>query len=318
MSLLALVLCTVTACSSAVAGTAEPVLVLGVTQRTEVGGGLDVTPLVLLDPAPYYRSTRHDELDEGHRLVALRLAVTNRAEEDQLIGPTGTVHFLGSDGKTYDNYSFDETSAGSMFDQLRLAPGQTMVGFLTAQLPEDVTVDAVDFAMKDVDGEEALRWEAAGQAVPEAPALPGRADDETTVHPLGEEAEVAGEREGVEVALRVAATRIIDPAEPTEEVRPGDDRRLVGAEFAVRNVGDATYDDVDPDADLRIFAVHNAEDEFVVAHVYGATEKNGMPLAAGAEDTWTVLFEVPADFELDRISYSPSYGDNSATLWSVN
>jgi hypothetical protein len=27
---------------------------------------------------------------------------------------------------------------------------------------------------------------------------------------------------------------------------------------------------------------------------------------------------VPADFELDRISYSPSYGDNSATLWSVN
>jgi hypothetical protein len=314
LSLLALMLGTVSACGTAVAGMAEPELVLGVTQRIHVGGGLDVTPLVLLDPAPYYSQGSHDDLEEGKRLVALRLAVANRAKEDQLVGPTGTVHFYGSDGKTYDNYSFDETSAGPMFDQLRLAPGQTMVGYLTAQLPKDVTVKAVDFEMRD----ETLRWEAAGQAVDNAPALSERSGDEATVHPMGEEAEVAGESDGVDIDLRVTATRIIDPAEPTAQVYPRDGRRLIGVEFAVHNVGDNAYDDVDSDADLRIFAVHNAADEFVRDHVHGATEKNGMPLAPGAEDTWTVLFEVPADFQVDRISYSSSYGSDSATIWSAN
>lgn len=317
MSLLVLVLCVATACGEAVAGEAEPVLVLGVTQSTTVGGRLDVTPQVLLDPAPYYQRTAYDELEEGSRLVALRLKVTNRADEDQLVGPTGTVHFHGSDGRSYDNYSFDETSAGPMFDQLRLAPGQSMVGFLTAQIPEEVAVEAVDFAVQDVRGEETLRWEVSGQAVTEAPAPPERTGDEATVHPLGEEAEVTGESDGVEVSLRVTATRIIDPAEPTAEVRPGRDRRLVAVELAVRNVGDTTYDDVDSDADLRIFAVHNAADEFVVDHIDGRAEQNGMPLAAGAEDTWTVLFEVPTDFAVDRVSYSPSYGSNSATIWSA-
>ncbi|HEX6354919.1 hypothetical protein [Actinophytocola sp.] len=318
MSLLAVVLCTVTACSSAVAGTARPDLVLGVTQRTEIGGGLEVTPLVLLDPAPYYSQGDHDKLEEGKRLVALRLQVTNRAKEDQLIGPTGTVHFHGSDGTVYDNHSFDETTAGTMFDQLRLAPGQTIVGYLTAQLPEDVAVEAVDFQMMDFEGDETLLWKTSGQSVNTAPPLPERSSDEATVHRLGEEAEVTGESNGVDIALRVTATRIIDPAEPTQEVRAGDGRRLVGVEFTVANTGDNAYDDIDSDADLRIFAVHNAADEFVRDHIHGTTEKNGMPLAAGADDTWTVLFDVPADFQIDRISYSPSFGDNSATVWSAN
>jgi hypothetical protein len=64
--------------------------------------------------------------------------------------------------------------------------------------------------------------------------------------------------------------------------------------------------------------VHNARDEFVVSHVYGVSARGGMPLAAGADDVWTVLFEVPKDFEVDRISFSPTIGDHAVTLWTVS
>lgn len=309
-SLLALCM-TVSACGTEVVGAAEPVLVLGVTQRS--ADGLDVTPLVLLDPAPLYQRSRYDEPREGDRLVAVQFRVTNRGPEDQLIGPTGTIHLHGSDGESYADSLLD-TSAGPMFDQLRLAQGQTMVGYAAAEVPEDVTVDAVDFEAD----RETLRWETAGLAVTDAPEPPARKDDRATVHAMGEKAEVTGERDGVEVSLAVTATRVIDPAEPTQELRPGPDRRLVGVEFAVANIGAESYGDVEDDADLRIFAVHNAADEFVRSDVYGASEANGMPLRAGGVDTWTVLFEVPTNFTVDRVSFSPSYGDRVASIWVTN
>ena len=304
----------VSACSAAVAGEAHPAPVVGVTQRMDVG--LDVTPFVLLDPAPVYEGGFGDPAD-GTRLVAVQFAVTNKGREDQLIGPVGTVHFHASDGKTYDD-SLTDTSAGTMFDQLRLAPEQTMVGYVTAEIPEDASVDSVDFEYGYEPHAERLTWRTTGQGVREVPEPPARKDDGATVHRKGEAVEITGEDDDGEVTLEVAATELVDPAEPTQDVRPGPDRRLVGVEFAVANTGDRPYDDIDNDADLRIFAVHDEADEFVTSHVYGASEVHGMPLAPGAEDTWTVLFEVPADFEIDRVSFSPSYFGEVATIWQAN
>jgi len=227
------------------------------------------------------------------------------------------VHFHTSDGETRDDSLLD-TAAGPMFDQLRLAPEQSIVGYVTAEIPADVTVEKIDFQYDVALEKETLVWTTAGQAVKDAPDPPTRRNDKATVHPMAERAEVTGTVEGVEVSLAVAATRVVDPAEPTQDVRPGPDRRLVGVEFAVENVGSAPYNDIDSDADLRIFGVHNAADEFVRAHVYGASEVTGMPLRPGGVDTWTVLFEVPADFVLDRVSFSPSYGERVATLWATN
>jgi hypothetical protein len=320
VSLLALIVCAVSACGTALAGEAKPELVIEVAQRTS--GGLEVTPLVLLDPAPVYQQSRYDEPQDGTRLAAVQLKVTNNGVDDQLIGPTGTVLFRGSDGKRYLD-SLLHTSAGPMFDQLRLAPGETMVGYATAEIPEDKTVDAVLFSYGYRPSEETLVWQAAGQAVKDAPKTPARKGDKATVHRMGEQVEitghaVVGQSEGAEVSLKLAATKVIDPAEPTKDVRPGPDRRLVGVEFVVDNVGKAPYDDIDSDADLRIFALHDEADEFVTSHVYGATEEHGMPLSPGDADTWTVLFEVPTDFVMDRISFSPSFGNKVATVWATN
>ncbi|MFL6121939.1 DUF4352 domain-containing protein [Actinophytocola sp.] len=315
MSLVALALCVLSGCSTALAGEARPDLVIGVAQRTDEG--LAVTPLVLLDPAPLYKTSEYDDVESGTRLVAVQFKVTNTGERDQLIGPVGTVSFHTGDGKTLDD-SLHETAAGPMFDQLRLGPEQTMVGYVTAEIPEGTTVDEVGFSYGYEPHAQTLTWRTAGQAVRAVPEPPAREDDKATVHRMGEAVKISGQTGEGTVTLEVAPGRLVDPAEATDQVRPGPEHRLVGVEFTVSNTGDQPYDDIDNDADLRIFALHDKADEFVESHVYGASEVHGMPLAPGADDTWTVLFEVPADFEVDRISFSPSYGSRVATIWQAN
>lgn len=314
---LVLVLGLVAGCATAVAGDARPEKVIGVTQTSTVRGALDVTPLALVDPAPILTEGGFDETDEGTRLLALQLKVTNAAAWDQLIGPVGLVKFHGSDGRTYDDSILD-TSAGAMLDQLRLAPKQTMIGYVTAEIPEDVTVDSVDVSAGYGPRDEVLTWDTDGQEVTEPPKLPARSGPGPQTHDLGAARPVAGRGDGGEYRLTVAATKVTDPAETTDpEIQVGSGQRLVGVDFTVHNDGKTSYSDVESDADLRIFAVQNKEDEAYSSHVYGATEEHGMPLSPGEDDTWHVLFLVPADFVVDRVSFSPSFGDTVATIWTV-
>lgn len=313
---LAVVLCLVSACAPAVAGEAVPANVIGVTQTSTVDGALEVTPLALVDPAPVY-DEYGDEPEEGTRLVAVQFKVTNAAAEDQLIGPVGRVHFHTSDGRTLDD-SLTETSAGAMLDQLRLAPKMTMIGYLTADVPDGVTVTSVDFLTDSVRDEEVLTWETAGQEVKEPLTLPARTGDGPATGKLGAKRVVAGSYGPDEYRLSITATKVTDPAETTDpQIRIGPGRRLVGVDLTVHNDRKIPYSDVESDADLRIFAVQNKEDEAYTSHVHGATQEHGMPLEPGDEDTWHVLFEVPADFVVDRVSYSPSFGDKVATVWTV-
>lgn len=314
---LALVLGLVSGCATAVAGDALPAPVIGVTQTSTSGPALEVTPLALVDPAPVYQETEFDEPDEGTRLVAVQFKITNAASRDRLLGPVGLVKFHGSDGKVYDD-SLLETSAGAMLDQLRLAPKQTMIGYLTAEIPEDVTVDSVVVSTGYGSRADALTWDTDGQEVTEPPKLPARSGPGPETHELGTARPVVGRGDGGEYRLSVTATTVTDPAETTDsQIRIGPDRRLVRVDFTVHNDGKASYSDVESDADLRIFALQNKEDEAYTSHVYGATEEHGMPLSPGEDDTWHVLFAVPADFVVDRISFSPSFGDTVATIWTV-
>ncbi|TDV54895.1 hypothetical protein CLV71_103136 [Actinophytocola oryzae] len=316
VALLALVLCAVSGCASAVAGEATPEQVVGVTQTSDVRGNLDVTPLALVDPAPVYRESEYSsEPEEGTRLVAVRWLVTNVDAEDILIGPVGTTHFVGNNGTTYDD-SLLETSAGAMFDQLRLSPRQSMVGFTTAEIPEDVTVDEVEFTGGFGPDDEVLTWKTAGQAVKEAPKPPPRRNGPAT-KPLGTGQEVEGTSDGDEFRLAVTPTKVTDPVEPRGQVYAEEDRRLLAVDLTVRNEGRAAYEDEQSDADLRIFAVHNAQDEAYTSHVYGAFADREGPLPPGAEAKWTIYFQVPTDFEVDRISFSPSFGRTVARIWTV-
>lgn len=315
-------MCAATACSPSIAGTAAPAPVIGVTQRADAGPELEVTPLIFLDPAPAYEGNAlAGGPEEGDRLVAVQFRVTNRGRHDELIGPTGTVHFHGSDGKAYDD-SLVDTSAGPMFDQVWLGRDQSVVGYLTAEISETVTVEAVDFEVGFQRYGDVLRWEVAGPAVITTPGTvpspPAREDSRAGTHPLGEAAELAGEQDGVALRLSVAATGVVDPAEPTQGVRPGEDRRLVAVRFDVRNTGDEPYSDVESDADLRKFVLYNEADEAVVSHVYGASEEEGFPLPPDTDDTWTILFEVPDGFEAERVSFTPMFGRTTTTFWAAD
>jgi uncharacterized protein DUF4352 len=307
-------LCVLSGCSSTITGEPAPEMVVGVTQTAHFDGDLDVTP------APVYKDSEYaSEPDEGTRLVAVQFRVTNAGEEDRLIGPTGTVHFVGGDGKSYDD-SLVETSAGAMLDQLRLAPGQTMVGYTTAELPTEVVLTEVTFEASFGTSGDVLTWKTAGQAVTEPPAPPAMSGDGPETQKIGTDVEVAGSSQGEDFSLRIAPGTIVDPADPTGElaqVGVGAGRRLIGVDFTVANTGDTPYSDIDSGADLRSFAVHNAEDEAYTSHVYGASEDHGMPLMPGDTDTWHILFEIPTDFTVDRISFSPSFGSRVATIWVV-
>src|SRR5262245_8242883 len=317
VSPLALVVCLVSGCASAVAGEATPEKVIGVTQTSTLRGGIEFTPLALVDPAPVYKESEYaPDPEPGTRLAAVQLKVTNMASEDRLVGPVGLVRFHGSDGKTYDD-SLTATSAGAMLDQLRLAPKQTMIGYLTVELPGKVTVDSVDVEI-DPAGHGELTWHTAGQAVKEPPELPARSGDGPAALRSGEKATVEGESDGDDYRLTITPTKMTDPAETTDDrIQVGPDRRLLGIDFTVHNDGDKPYSDVESDADLRIFAVQNKEDEAITSHVYGATEDHGMPLAPGEDDVWHVLFVVPTHFEVDRVSFSPSFGSDVATVWTM-
>jgi hypothetical protein len=227
------------------------------------------------------------------------------------------VTFHGSGGETFVD-SLVDTSAGAMLDQLRLAPRQTMVGYVAAEVPEDVTVVTVDFETGNVADKEVLTWAIAGQAGTEPPKPAARKGPGPATEKLGAKRDVEGTYQTDEYRLTVTATKLTDPAETDDpQIQIGPNERLLGIDFTVHNDGKIPYSDVESDADLRVFAVQNKEDEAYTSHVYGATEEHGMPLMPGDDDTWHVLFAVPTGFAVDRVSFSPSFGDKVATVWTI-
>ncbi|HET9139507.1 DUF4352 domain-containing protein [Actinophytocola sp.] len=308
-----LALLSTVACTSTVAGTATPGKIVGVQQRL-AGEELEVTVSEFLDPAPV-SDARSIRPEDGERLVAARFKITNRGDRDRLIGPIGRVEFVGSDGKTYDN-ALTHTTAGVEFDQLHLSPGLTVVGYVTAELPERVTVDTVQFKADFGDEGPRLRWKVVRTLTEPPPAPAPRPDSRAGAHRLGEQVTLAEERKRTGERISVAATKVIDPAPETSRVRPGPFMRLVGVEFTARNVGDVPYDDNENGTDLRLFVVFNAADEAIRAHIYGVAP-GGMPLAPGEDATWSVLFEVPSSFEVDRIAFTPLFGSTTTTLWAT-
>ena len=316
LSLLVLVVCAVSGCGQTETGQAMPAWVIGVSQTSHARGLVDVVPQVLVDPAPVFKNVYGLEPAAGTHLVAVRWSLTNTGPDDVLIGTAGETHYLGSDGKRYED-SLVETTAGPKLGQLRLAPKQTMVGFVTAEIPDGVTVDKVEFAGGYRVEDELLTWDAAGRAVKKAPETPTRRSDRPETTPLGTEREVAGGYQGANYKLLLAATKITDPAQPRAGMPAVEGLRFLAVDFAVRNDGGNTYDDQRDHTDYRIFAVHDTRDEEVTSLVYGAFAEKGGPLAPGEANTWTIYFQVPTDFRVDRVSFSPSFGNHVTTIWTV-
>ena len=315
LSLLVFVVCTVSGCVQAEAGQAVPNWVIGVPRTSHALGPIDVVPQVLVDPAPVFENVYGLAPAEGTHLVAVRWSLTNTGPDDVLVGTAGETHYLGSDGRRYED-SLVDTTAGPRLGQLRLASKQSMVGFVTAEIPDGVTVDRVEFT-GGYRAEDELTWDAAGRAVKKASEAPRRRGGGPETTPLGTEREVAGAYQGTNYKLRLTTTKITDPAEPRAGMPAVEGLRFLAVDFAVRNDGENAYDDARDQTDYRIFAVHDARDEEVTSVVYGAFAEKGGPLAPGEANTWTTYFQVPTDFQVDRVSFSPSFGNRVVTIWTV-
>lgn len=289
-------------CTTAVSGSPVQPEVVGMLQSSDQ---LDVTLVSFVDPAPLYLANEYEpKPKDGTRLVAAQLRVHNTGDRDYLVDPTTEVSGTAG-GKKADPFGQD-TSAGVMLDQVSLAAGQTVLGYVTYDVPNGVRMSEVRYEPRDGG---ALVWQVAGGGKPRAPEP--WPDARQGVHNLGEQASISSDGQ----QLWIAPVKVSAAAPPQDRVDVGADQSIVQVDFAVReNTGQPSNDD----PSLRIMTLYDSADEAVNAHVYSMEASVEQPLSPGAQATWPVQFLVPTGFAADHVSFRPEFGDTTTTIWALS
>jgi hypothetical protein len=291
-----------TGCTTAVAGSPAQPEVVGMTQS---GDHLDVTLVSFVDPAPLYLANQYDRAPEdGTRLVAAQLRVRNTGDDDYLVDPTTEVSGTAG-GKKADPFG-EDTSAGVMLDQVSLAPGQTVLGYVTYDVPDGVRMSEVRYEPM---GATPMIWQVAVGGKPQPPTP--SPDARKGAHRQGEPTVI--EADGARLSM--SPTQVTDPASPQDKVLVGTGQHVVQVDFAVvENTGQQTMGD---DPSLRIMTLFDAADESVQAQVYSMEASVEHPLTAGVPATWPVQFVAPDGFVPDHVSFRPEFGDTTTTTWAL-
>jgi hypothetical protein len=270
------------------------------------GNSLDVTLVSFVDPAPVYRPTEHAATPQaGDHLVAAQLRIHNKDAQDYLVDPVTEVSVLGSDGHEYST-SLAATSAGVMLDQVSLARDQTVLGYVTIDVPDHVAATELRYEPKS---DHALTWQVSAGRAPQRPvAWP---DARKSTHPLGYQATITDNgRQNT-----VAAIRLTDHATPQNGVQAGEQQHVAEVDFVVFAGGG---NDAQDDPGLRIMTLYDAADQPVNAFIGSMNLSVHRPLNPGEQVTWAVQFIVPDDFVPDHVSYRPEYGRATTTQWALS
>ncbi|TDQ04111.1 DUF4352 domain-containing protein [Labedaea rhizosphaerae] len=288
-------------CTTSVPGTPESRPVVGTMTS---GGGLDVTLVSFVDPAPLYQADEYDSKpQDGDHLVAAQLRIHNTGDRDYLVDPITEASVLAA-GQEFDT-SLAATSAGVMLDQVSLSPGQTVLGYVTFDVPEQVRTTQVRF---EPNHGAAMLWQVGPNGKPHPP-VPWP-DARKSVHRMGEQATITSEGR----QLIVAPTKLTDPAPAQAQVDAGMGQHVVQVDFTVfANTGPTT-----DDPSLRIMTIYDNADQPVNAHIYSMEASVERPLTVGEQTTWPVQFVVPDGFVPDHISFRPEFGRTTTTSWALS
>jgi hypothetical protein len=116
---------------------------LGTTQLADrlPGEKLSVTPLKVMDPTPATAGVR-----PGRRAYSMQLRLRNVGTKTWPLNPEIATTFIDSHGRNWIP-GFVTTTAAPPFKQLHGAPGTPpQTGWVTAELPDDVTIVAMVFS----------------------------------------------------------------------------------------------------------------------------------------------------------------------------
>ncbi|MEV0661508.1 DUF4352 domain-containing protein [Actinomadura luteofluorescens] len=127
------------------------------------------------------------------------------------------------------------------------------------------------------------------------------------------------EDDSSEVKLSVTLTKVVDPAEPSEFETAPSGKRLVGAQFKVRNDGDKEYQDAPSNGARLIDTTGQAYEAGITAAANCEDFPNGeVRLTRGETQKGCVTFEVAKGASVERIRFGASSGLGSAAEWKAS
>jgi Domain of unknown function (DUF4352) len=126
------------------------------------GEVLAVTLTKVVDPA---EPTDEFSAPSGdHRLVALQFRIANPGSKEYVDDIAGDVELVDDKGQTYDP-TFVEVSAGPAIDEVRIAPGDSRLGYIAFEIPSGVRLATAQFVPDSGLADETGQWRLpAGQA----------------------------------------------------------------------------------------------------------------------------------------------------------
>ena len=268
-------------------------------------GPLDLTLVSFVDPAPLYLANDYDSKpQDGTRLVAAQFRIHNTGTRDYLVDPITELSVVAA-GTEIDTSGAD-TSAGVMLDQVSLSHGQTVLGYVTFDVPDGTRTDEVRY---DPMRGPTRVWRVGAGGKPHA--VEPAPDAHDNVHGRGEQVTITDEGQ----QLTVAATKVTDPATSQDHVDVGAGQHVVQVDFTAT---ENTAPPADDDPTLRIMTLYDSADQAVNAQIYSMEASVEHPLVAAEQTAWPVEFVVPDGFVPDHVSFRPEFGSTTTTTWALS
>lgn len=261
------------------------------------GDLLDVTLAEVVDPA-----TPGDfgEPEAGSRLIGLRLVIVNAGEEVWSDSPLNSLAVIADDN-TQHSGSFLSVQEGPGFADTTAGPGDVRQGWMSVELPESVAIGRVRYTPDSGFADDFAEWtmDLASVTVASEPVVT------TPQAGVGDTVTLAS-FDDVPIAITVGAME--DPAEPGEYSEPQDGNRLAAVELTLENAGSTNYEDsvgnIAAAVTIEGYSFRTTFSETAA----GAGFDGSLVLTPGDVRTGWIVFEVPAEFEIAKLTVALDSG----------
>jgi hypothetical protein len=123
---------------------------------TEDGSKLDVTVKSVADPAQ--PADEYQEPGSGKRWVGAQFELVNTGSKAYDDAPSNGAQVVDNDGQRFEATIGDITAGPSMTTEAKIAPGGKALGWIVFEVPKDVKLSEVQFAMDSGFADQTGQW----------------------------------------------------------------------------------------------------------------------------------------------------------------
>ncbi|WP_432137637.1 DUF4352 domain-containing protein [Streptomyces sp. bgisy154] len=120
------------------------------------GGKLDVTAVKFVDPAK--PGDDFTEPGSGKRFVGVQFQLVNTGTTAYSDSPINGAQIADEQGQQFQPIFADISAGPSMASEVRLKPGAKALGWITFEVPQDVKLSTVQFAMDSGFADQTGEW----------------------------------------------------------------------------------------------------------------------------------------------------------------